>query len=286
MHTDLKLLGPREIPVLRPLLTAHRSACTLAYAQGGSWSHMALGSQSAFLGPYTLRTDLERPGFLGQYLKGKEALEWDKRFSGTVPGDEELEKLGLFSLESRRLLEDLLAAVKVTKGFDGASSEKLVHRRIFRASVMLRGLILFTLLAQVTAGRWGKLCAGNLRNRVRGTDIYGNGAYGAPRKGGTTHKGVDVVCRNGSTVYAPFSGRLMRRATPYRETNAINNGVKLEGAGYCVKIFYIAPERYTGYVLKGQKIGTLLNVQSVYPGITSHVHIEMCNTSTDPTSHL
>uniref|UniRef100_UPI00398F6C93 leukocyte cell-derived chemotaxin-2-like n=1 Tax=Pristiophorus japonicus TaxID=55135 RepID=UPI00398F6C93 len=132
---------------------------------------------------------------------------------------------------------------------------------------------------------WGSICEGNLCNDVRELDKFGSGEYGASR-GQRTHKGVDVICEDGATVYAPFSGKLVKRANPYGNGNAIDNGVQLEGASYCVKIFYVAPERYTGSILKGQKIGILLKMQSVYPGITSHVHIEMCNTSTDPTSHL
>ncbi|XP_067879985.1 leukocyte cell derived chemotaxin 2, tandem duplicate 1 [Heterodontus francisci] len=150
---------------------------------------------------------------------------------------------------------------------------------------MLRELVFFILFTQVTAGSWGKLCAGNPTNNVRGIDSYGSGAYGAPR-GSRKHLGVDVVCSDGSTVYAPFRGTLVRRANPYRNNNAINNGVLLEGSGYCVKIFYISPDRYSGSVSKGERIGTLLNMQSVYPGITSHVHIQMCDTSTNPTSYL
>ncbi|XP_067827941.1 leukocyte cell-derived chemotaxin-2-like [Heptranchias perlo] len=150
---------------------------------------------------------------------------------------------------------------------------------------MLRGLILFTLLAQVTADSWGGLCAGNPSNKVRGTDKFGSGAYGASR-GSRKHKGVDVVCRDGSTVYAPFSGRLVRRENPFGNGNAIDNGVRLEGSGHCVVIFAFAPDRYTGNVSKGQKIGRMLEMQSVYPGITSHVHIQMCDTSINPTRYL
>uniref|UniRef100_UPI00398EFD61 complement C4-like n=1 Tax=Pristiophorus japonicus TaxID=55135 RepID=UPI00398EFD61 len=53
-HTSLKLLCPREFPVLRPPLTARRSACTPGRAQGWSCSHMALGSQSVHYRIFTL----------------------------------------------------------------------------------------------------------------------------------------------------------------------------------------------------------------------------------------
>uniref|UniRef100_A0A8C4VZ61 Uncharacterized protein n=1 Tax=Gopherus evgoodei TaxID=1825980 RepID=A0A8C4VZ61_9SAUR len=61
--------------------------------------------------------------------------------------------------------------------------------------------------------------------------------------------GVDVVCNDGSTVYAPFSGTIERKVIPYKISNAINNGLQLHGSDICVKMLYI----------------------KVYPGITSHV---------------
>lgn len=56
-------------------------------------------------------------------------------------------------------------------------------------------------------------------------------------------------------------------------------------SGFCVKIFYIKPIKYKGSVKKGEKLGTLLPLQKVYPGIQSHVHIENCDSS-DPTAYL
>ncbi|XP_078392761.1 leukocyte cell-derived chemotaxin-2-like [Cetorhinus maximus] len=150
---------------------------------------------------------------------------------------------------------------------------------------MLRGLILFILFTQVTAGIWGRLCDGNPTNRLRGTDGYGSGFYGAPR-GRRTHLGVDVICSDGSTVDAPFTGRMVKMVIPFGNNHAIENGAMLEGSGYCVKMFPIAALRYNGSVTKGEVIGRLLNIQDVYPGITSHVHIQMCDTSVDPTPYL
>ncbi|XP_078390011.1 leukocyte cell-derived chemotaxin-2-like [Cetorhinus maximus] len=150
---------------------------------------------------------------------------------------------------------------------------------------MLRGLILFILFTQVTAGIWGRLCDGNPTNRVRGTDGYGSGFYGAPR-GRRTHLGVDVICSDGSKVLAPFTGRMVRQAKPYGNNNAIDNGAMLEGSGYCVKMFYIKPKNNLRSFRKGDVIGTLLNIQDVYPGMISHVHIQMCDTSVDPTPYL
>ncbi|KTG04094.1 hypothetical protein cypCar_00003541 [Cyprinus carpio] len=59
----------------------------------------------------------------------------------------------------------------------------------------------------------------------------------------------------------------------------------MEQAGLCFKLFYVKPISYFGTLKKGQKIGTLLPMQKVYPGITSHVHVQMCDRS-DPTKYF
>ncbi|XP_074988049.1 leukocyte cell-derived chemotaxin-2 [Caretta caretta] len=153
----------------------------------------------------------------------------------------------------------------------------------------LKLIVFIALVSIVVAGPWGQICAGNPSNKVRGCDIKGCGNYGAPRKSrdGTIrrHLGVDVVCNDGSTVYAPFSGTIERQVIPYKINNAINNGILLRGSGFCVKMFYIKPVKYQGQIAKGNKIGVMLPMQRVYPRITSHVHIENCDKS-DPTSNL
>ncbi|XP_028816302.1 leukocyte cell-derived chemotaxin-2 [Denticeps clupeoides] len=132
--------------------------------------------------------------------------------------------------------------------------------------------------------KFGPICSGNPNNRKRGCDSKGCGAFGANRTHGK-HKGLDIVCADGSTIYAPFDVKLNGKAVPYRHNNAINNGIKLSGAGLCFKLFYVKPDKYSGSLKKGQKIGTLLPMQKVYPGITSHIHVQMCDES-DPTKYF
>lgn len=55
--------------------------------------------------------------------------------------------------------------------------------------------------------------------------------------------------------------------------------------GFCVKLLCIHPVRYNGAISKGQVLGRMLPMQRVFPGITSHIHIENCDHS-DPTSNL
>lgn len=53
------------------------------------------------------------------------------------------------------------------------------------------------------------------------------GSDGGKRK----HMGLDIVCSDGSTVFAPFDVKLTGKAVPYKKTNPINDGVALSGGG-------------------------------------------------------
>lgn len=142
------------------------------------------------------------------------------------------------------------------------------------------------MLSEGESVTFGQLCSGNPTNRVRVSDSFGRGHYGAPR-GSRVHGGVDVVCADGSTVYAPFDLTINRRSAPYTDPkkSAINDGLMVTTEGVCFQFWYVKPDKTSGTVRKGQKIGTLLPMQSVYPGITSHVHVQRCDKS-DPTSYF
>ena len=66
------------------------------------------------------------------YQKDVEALESiRKRFTRMLPGisyEERLNKLGLFSLERRRLRGNLIEVYKIMRGIDGVNSWKLFPR--------------------------------------------------------------------------------------------------------------------------------------------------------------
>ncbi|XP_036403579.1 myeloid protein 1-like [Megalops cyprinoides] len=132
--------------------------------------------------------------------------------------------------------------------------------------------------------RFGTLCRGNPFNSRRSCDKFGCGHYGAPRKGGR-HSGLDIVCSDGALVYAPFSGTIVRRSRPYGNGNAIDDGIQIQSGGLCVKLFYLRPWRTSGRVSLGQAIGTMLPMQKVFRGITSHVHVQMCDRS-DPSRYF
>ncbi|KAM9254058.1 leukocyte cell-derived chemotaxin-2 [Dugong dugon] len=141
-----------------------------------------------------------------------------------------------------------------------------------------RVLLLVVLISTVLAGPWANIHAGKSSNEIRTCDSHVCGQNQRP------HQGVDVLCSDGSTMYAPFTGITVGQEKPYKNKNAVNNGVWISGRGFCIKMFYIKPIKYKGSVKKGEKLGTLLPLQKVYPGIQSHAHIENCDMS-DPTRY-
>src|SRR5262245_1710115 len=65
---------------------------------------------------------------------------------------------------------------------------------------------------------------------IRGSDNFGNGAYGASRDGGArAHQGVDLVARSGEAVFSPIPGTIIREAQPYPDDNRYR-GLSFKGA--------------------------------------------------------
>lgn len=53
------------------------------------------------------------------------------------------------------------------------------------------------------------------------------------------HEGLDIVCADGATVYAPFDVTLNGKAAPYIKNNAINDGINLRGEGLYLHLTFI-----------------------------------------------
>uniref|UniRef100_A0A8C2H721 Uncharacterized protein n=1 Tax=Cyprinus carpio TaxID=7962 RepID=A0A8C2H721_CYPCA len=115
--------------------------------------------------------------------------------------------------------------------------------------------VICSCLVDASQVKFGPLCSGNSSNRKRGCDKkYGCGNYGASRDGGKRrHAGLDIVCADGATVYAPFDVKLNGKAVPYKKNNAINDGINLSGGGLCFKLFYVKPISYFGTLKKGRR---------------------------------
>ncbi|XP_078541533.1 leukocyte cell-derived chemotaxin-2-like [Lissotriton helveticus] len=130
------------------------------------------------------------------------------------------------------------------------------------------------------------MCSGQPSNLVRPCDWYGCGCYRCPR-GRKYLKGVDVVCSDGSTVYAPFNGTISDHGMCYGDDKDSpgTEGFTFIGSGFCFKIFNVTPDVHDGPVMKGCRLGTLQPMQAQYPRITSHFHVQKCDLS-DPTGLL
>ncbi|XP_057291657.1 myeloid protein 1-like [Hydractinia symbiolongicarpus] len=135
------------------------------------------------------------------------------------------------------------------------------------------------------------ICSSNPSNTIRGCDTQGCGHHGASRRGGTRkHNGIDVVCTPGSSVYAPFSGTIVRRTRPYATGGSYNNGLVLRGSGswkgFEARIWYFTPKRTSGSMTAGENLGPYQKLP--YRGITQHVHLQLKKNgrSVNPASYV
>ena len=96
---------------------------------------------------------------------------------------------------------------------------------------------------------------------IRLPDNYGHGYYGAPRQGGGSHAGVDVVGNVGQQVDLPFAGNKNIIGSGY------DRGVMIThpSGKYRVLLLHIDP----------QKMEVLDPVQYGLHGMTPHVHFQL-----------
>jgi len=114
---------------------------------------------------------------------------------------------------------------------------------------------------------------------LRGEDVYGAGAFGASRGGGTRrHRGADYVAEPGEVVRAPITGIVQRIGFAYRGDERYRY-VELtsEDQTRDVRVLYVGPLVELGAVVRaGEPIGRAQDLSRRYPrGITNHVHVEM-----------
>ncbi|MBO9543730.1 M23 family metallopeptidase [Caulobacter sp.] len=112
----------------------------------------------------------------------------------------------------------------------------------------------------------------------RGHDDFGDGFFGARRDGGSrAHEGVDYVARAGQTVHAPMSGYVTKIGYAYAgDTDLKFVEITNPALGYAARSFYVTPDVEVGATVRlGDRIGKVESLQSHYPGITDHVHLEI-----------
>lgn len=114
--------------------------------------------------------------------------------------------------------------------------------------------------------------------QVRGTDAYGSGAFGAPRRRSNgiryKHQGIDIKTKPGQKVRALTDGTFIRTVDPYGDGKFSGMVIK-DTAGNTQKIFYINPIKNPGDQIKKDQIIAI--AQDVADGrdMTNHYHFEI-----------
>lgn len=109
-------------------------------------------------------------------------------------------------------------------------------------------------------------------------DAFGNGEFGASRDGGSRqHEGVDYAADADQAVSAPISGFVTKIGYAYGGDDSLRFvEITNPAIGYVARAFYVDPGVALGQVVRlGETIGTVASLQSHYPGITDHVHLEV-----------
>lgn len=109
-------------------------------------------------------------------------------------------------------------------------------------------------------------------------DAFGNGEFGASRDGGSRHhEGVDYTADADQTVAAPISGLITKIGYAYGNDSSLRFvEISNPALGYVARAFYVDPDVAVGQMVRlGESIGTVASLQSHYPGITDHVHLEV-----------
>ena len=113
---------------------------------------------------------------------------------------------------------------------------------------------------------------------VRTHDAFGDGEFGASRDGGAReHEGVDYISNVGQAVKAPISGFVTKIGFAYADDQRLQYvEISNPAIRYVTRVFYLVPEVREGQAVRiGQEIGEARSLQSRYPGITNHVHLEI-----------
>ena len=115
--------------------------------------------------------------------------------------------------------------------------------------------------------------------KLRGTDCWGSGAYGASR-GDRTHKGVDVVASPNQPIKSLTYGTVSRLGWCYDwgkyPTRRHLRLVVVELDGNEFTYMYCSPSVCRGDAVKpGTILGTGQNLQPHFKGITPHFHFEI-----------
>ena len=115
------------------------------------------------------------------------------------------------------------------------------------------------------------------KNKFRGCDLSGCGAFGSGRIG-HIHAGLDLEVKENESIYSPIDGEVIRFPFPYGD-DLRYKGILIKNKEYEVKIFYLNPTIKAGTKVKqGDVIGKAQNVAKKYSNpMTNHIHLEVRN---------
>lgn len=118
--------------------------------------------------------------------------------------------------------------------------------------------------------------------RIRKSDNWGSGAFGASR-GNRPHLGIDLVYSPDEQVRAPFAMSINRVSYPYASSlfsgiafTTTSNSIDYDG-----RLWYFEPndDIIGKTVRKGQVLGFAQQINSKYPGMINHLHLQLQKTN-------
>ena len=115
-------------------------------------------------------------------------------------------------------------------------------------------------------------CNGSIEIR---NDRYGNGHFGAKRRGGRTHKGIDLLASLKSNVYASRGGRVI---IGYQETGMGKYVIIIHPGGYSTLYGHLSGilAKDGSRVRQGEIIGLIGKTGNAnHRGLLAHLHFEV-----------
>jgi len=111
----------------------------------------------------------------------------------------------------------------------------------------------------------------------RGTDAWGDGAFGA-RRGGHTHRGIDYACEPGVVILSPVAGVVTKHGYCYGDDLSYRY-IQITSHVYRRhhRLFYVLPSLAVGNAVEvGEDIGEAQDISARYDArMVNHVHYEI-----------
>lgn len=123
---------------------------------------------------------------------------------------------------------------------------------------------------------------------ARGTDGWGQGKFGASR-GNRTHKGVDLMCYEGSNINSHVEGVVTKLGYPYGDDLSYRYVEITDRVGLRHRFFYVSPWVKVGaHIEINDVIGECQDIQKRYRArkptkyMVNHVHYEILRQDDSP----